>query len=112
KEQLRGKSSNKSESSTEIQKRVCCARDIQLARQGKPNAYMSNKEIENFCALNNECEKLMDMAFEQLGLSARGYHRTLKLARSIADLENSDTIGTNHLSEAIGYRQYDRLINK
>ncbi len=112
KEQLRQKSSNNSETSAEVQKRVCHARDTQLTRQSKPNAYMSNKEIENYCALNDECEKLMDMAFEQLGLSARGYHRTLKLARTIADLENADSIGTNHLSEAIGYRQYDRLLNR
>lgn len=112
KEQLRGSSNPNSESSAEVQQRVCKAREIQYARQQKPNAYMTNKEIETFCTLNDECEKLIDKAFEKLGLSARGYHRTLKLARTIADLENSDSIQTNHLTEAIGYRQYDRLLNK
>ena len=73
---------------------------------------MSNKEIETYCVLGKESESLMDQAFEKLGLSARGYHRTLKLARTIADLENSKPILANHLSEAIGYRQYDRLLNK
>jgi len=112
KEQLRGSSNPNSESSAEVQQRVCKAREIQYARQQKPNAYMTNKEIETFCTLNDECEKLIDKAFEKLGLSARGYHRTLKLARTIADLENSESIQTNHLTEAIGYRQYDRLLNK
>ena len=112
KKQLRQKTSANGESSADVQKRVCDARDIQLQRQRKPNAYMSNKEIEKYCVLGEESEKLMDKAFEKLGLSARGYHRTLKLARTIADLENSEMIQTNHLSEAIGYRQYDRLLNK
>lgn len=71
---------------------------------------MSNKEIEQHCSLNNEIENLMDKAFDQLGLSARGYHRTLKLARTIADLEAYESIQVTHLSEAIGYRYYDRLL--
>jgi len=111
-EQLKQKTPNNSETSHDVQTRVCASRELQINRQQKPNAYMSNKEIEKFCPLNNDCDKLMDKAFEQLGLSARGYHRTLKLARTIADLEISDTIETNHLSEAISYRQYDRLLNK
>jgi len=112
KEQLKQKASASSESSQEVQTRVCAARKLQIDRQQKPNAYMTNKEIEKFCPLNNMCDKLIDKAFDQLGLSARGYHRTLKLARTIADLGNSESIETNHLSEAIGYRQYDRLLNK
>ena len=99
------------ESSKDIQQRVIAAREYQLERQNKANAFMSNKEIEKFCPLNKECEKLMDSAYEQLKLSARGYHRTLKLARTIADLEQQDSIETKHLSEAISYRQYDRLLN-
>ena len=112
KEQLRQKIPNHCESSAKVQQKVCGAREMQLQRQQKPNAYMTNKEIEKFCVLTEDCEKLMDKAFEQLGLSARGYHRTLKLARTIADLEHSENIQTNHLSEAIGYRQYDRLLNR
>ncbi len=112
KEQLKQSTPNNSETSKQVQARVCAARELQIKRQYKSNAYMTNKEIEKFCLLNNECDKLMDKAFEQLGLSARGYHRTLKLARTIADLEASINIETNHLSEAISYRQYDRLLNK
>ncbi|MDH3607684.1 MAG: YifB family Mg chelatase-like AAA ATPase [Gammaproteobacteria bacterium] len=112
KDQLIQKTPNNSETSHDVQTRVCASRDLQINRQQKPNAYMSNKEIEKFCPLNDDCDKLMDKAFEQLGLYARGYHQTLKLARTIADLDTSDTIKTNHLSEAISYRQYDRLLNK
>ncbi len=112
KEQLLQKTANESESSAEVQQRVSATREVQLQRQQKPNAYMSNKEIEKYCALEKESEKLIYTAFEKLGLSARGYHRTLKLARTIADLENSEQIEATHLSEAIGYRQYDRLLNK
>jgi len=111
KEQLKQKSSANTESSHDVQARVCAARERQIKRQQKPNAYMTNKEIEQFCTLNDACDNLIDKAFEQLGLSARGYHRTLKLSRTIADLENSETIETNHLSEAIGYRHYDRLLS-
>ena len=111
KEQLRQKNNGNAESSKVIQQRVISAREYQLARQNKPNAFMSNKEIEQYCLLNQECEKLMDSAYEQLNLSARGYHRTLKLARTIADLEQESRIQTKHLSEAISYRQYDRLLN-
>ena len=71
---------------------------------------MSNTEIEQHCPLNNECENLMDKAYDQLSLSARGYHRTVKLVRTIADLEACDSIQVTHLSEAIGYRYYDRLL--
>ncbi len=110
-EQLKQSRPNNNESSKEVQVRVCHARETQSIRQQKPNAYMTNKEIEKFCLLNRDCGTLMDKAFEQLGLSARGYHRTLKLARTIADLETSENIETNHLSEAISYRQYDRLLN-
>ena len=110
KEQLRWQSTNGTESSQDVRNRVVEARQYQLKRQHKPNAFMSNTEIEQHCPLNNDCENLMDKAFDQLGLSARGYHRTLKLARMIADLEACDSIQVTHLSEAIGYRYYDRLL--
>ena len=111
KEQLRQQAASGIESSKNVRQRVSATRQRQMDRQQKPNAFMSNKEIEQSCSLNNECDKLMDSAFDKLGLSARGYHRTLKLARTIADLENSAVIQANHLSEAISYRHYDRLLS-
>ncbi len=112
KEQLRqsSKINDDAESSLQIQQRVSSTRQLQIERQGKPNAFMSNKEIEQHCQLDEECENLMDKAFDKLGLSARGYHRTLKLARTIADIDTIQTIQANHLSEAISYRHYDRLL--
>ncbi len=111
KEQLRRQKSHHVESSEEVRRRITSTRQHQLNRQQKLNAHMTNKEIERLCLLNQQCERLMDQAFEQLGLSARGYHRTLKLARTIADLENSEVIEANHVSEAISYRHYDRLLS-
>lgn len=110
KKQLQQQKAHAAESSKEVRERVDATQQRQLNRQQKLNAHMTNKEIEQSCLLDHKCEKLMDRAFEQLNLSARGYHRTLKLARTIADLENSEMIQANHLSEAISYRHYDRLL--
>ena len=69
---------------------------------------LSNKDIDVHCALQNEDNELLENAIERLGLSARAWHRILKLARTIADLDNCDDIKTPHLQEAIGYRRLDR----
>ncbi len=98
------------ESSTQVRQRVSATRQRQLQRQRNPNALMSNQEVERFCVLDEAGEKLLDRAFDSLRLSARGYHRTLKVARTIADLEAVETIQHQHLSEAIGYRYYERLL--
>ena len=70
------------------------------------NGEMSVKEIEQFCTLEKEAGIYMERAFDKLGLSARAYHKVLKVARTIADLDGSRHIGVNHLSEAIGYRTF------
>jgi magnesium chelatase family protein len=93
------------ESSTTIRDRVQGARDRQMQRQGKPNAALGTQEIDQFCALDAAGETLLKQAIARLNLSARAYHRVLKLARSVADLAGSDTIGTAHLAEAIQYRR-------
>jgi len=112
KEQLRQSAAqNNAETSQQIQQRVSETRQLQMQRQHKPNAFMSNKEIEQYCQLDKQCENLIDKAFDQLGFSARGYHRTLKLARTIADIEAVQSIEAKHLSEAISYRHYDRLLS-
>ena len=96
------------EGSAEIRKRVEAARDRQLARAGKPNQTLSPPEIDRFCALDDRGRQLLTRALEKLGLSARAYHRVLKVARTIADLADKEGIETMHLSEAIGYRKLDR----
>ena len=93
------------EPSAAIRDRVQAARDRQMQRQGKPNAALGTQEIDRFCALETVGETLLKQAIARLNLSARAYHRVLKLARSVADLAGTDTIGTAHLAEAIQYRR-------
>ncbi|OZA26835.1 MAG: ATP-dependent protease [Hydrogenophilales bacterium 17-61-9] len=93
------------EPSPVIRARVQSARDRQMARQGKPNAALGTLEIDQLCQLDAAGETLLKKAIAQLNLSARAYHRVLKLARSVADLAGSDSIGMVHLAEAIQYRR-------
>jgi len=98
-----------SESSATIRARVNYARKIQSGRFGdgtvRCNAYIGPKQIENYCGLSSECEKLMRNAFERLSMTARSYDRILRVARTIADLEGAERIAPPHLAEAIQYRQ-------
>ena len=91
-----------------VRARVCAARERQLARAGKPNALLGNGEIERDCVLTEDNQRLLAHAVEKLRLSARAYHRILKVARTIADMDQADQIATPHLSEAIAYRRLDR----
>jgi magnesium chelatase family protein len=91
-----------------VQARVTAARERQLARGGARNAALSNRAVEAVCRLSDADQRLLERAIEQLGLSARAYHRILKVARTIADLAGAERIETPHLAEAIGYRRLDR----
>jgi magnesium chelatase family protein len=95
------------ESSACVRARVVAARARQIARAGKPNAALGNAEIARDCALDVRSHALLDRAIERLGLSARAYHRVLRVARTIADLEGSDRLGAEHVSESILYRRLD-----
>lgn len=100
--------SDGAESSAEVRVRVERAREQQIARAGKPNQALSPREIEHACPLDEPGRRLMNQALQRLGLSARAYHRVLKVARTIADLAGNARIERSHLSEAIGYRRLDR----
>ena len=76
------------------------------SRSGKLNAYLTSKEVSSVCSLEKQDQKLLDNAMYKLGLSARGYYKILKLARTIADLAGEENIQTPHLSEALGYRKF------
>ncbi|MDP3585266.1 MAG: YifB family Mg chelatase-like AAA ATPase [Thiobacillus sp.] len=93
------------EPSAQIRARVEAARARQLTRQGKPNNALGNAEIDLHCVLDSAGEALLKQAIARLNLSARAYHRVLKLARTVADLAASPAIGTAHLAEAIQYRR-------
>jgi magnesium chelatase family protein len=103
----------KAESSVAIRERVTKAREIQSQRFENfeyihYNAQMSSKLIREFCALDEVSLQLLKTAMERLNLSARAYDRILKVSRTIADLENSESIQSHHIAEAIQYRSLDR----
>lgn len=100
---------SKAESSKSIRKRVQAARNKQLTRfkqtNFKSNGEMSSQAVKQFCQLNQHSQQILRQAVKTLQLSARSYYRTIKVARTIADLENSESILPKHLTEALQYRQ-------
>lgn len=102
----------KGESSAEIKKRVNRARAVQLERFKESgitcNAHMSPGQTRKFCILTNEAQSTLKTAFEKLGLSARAYDKILRVARTIADLDESEKIEDYHITEAVQYRSLDR----
>ncbi|HID81749.1 MAG TPA: ATP-dependent protease [Chromatiales bacterium] len=107
KEALRG-DEPPGETSEVVRERVLNARLRQMDRCGKTNAEMNNKEIQQHCKLDDKTLALLETAMERFRLSARAYHRILKVSRSIADLDGSASIETQHLTEALNYRAMDR----
>jgi magnesium chelatase family protein len=93
------------ESSASVRERVVAARARQLARQGKPNAALGSRELEAHCRLDSAGLRLVETAVEKLRLSARAYHRILRVARTLADLSGSEQPDSAHLAEAIHYRR-------
>ncbi len=100
------------ESSKEIQKRVNKAKEIQLKRYKEysiySNAELTPKLIEEFCKLDKKTEDILNNSFKALDLSARAYYKILKVARTIADLEEKENIEEDHILEAIQYRSLDK----
>jgi magnesium chelatase family protein len=93
------------ETSADVRQRVTRARDRQLARQCKANALLSSAEIDRHCQPDEAGTLLLKQAIARLSLSARAYHRILKVARSVADLAEVDQIRGPHIAEAIHYRR-------
>jgi magnesium chelatase family protein len=103
----------KGESSAVIRDRVIAAREMQEMRYKDRNAVFCNAqmgtaEVRDFCTLTDGSLNILKIAMQRLGLSARAYDRILKVARTIADLDNSETIRIEHVSEAIHFRSLDR----
>ncbi|MCK5726289.1 MAG: YifB family Mg chelatase-like AAA ATPase [Thiotrichaceae bacterium] len=99
------------ENSQTIRQRVSQARAIQYQRQHCSNSALSNTTVDQHCSLKPTDKKLLAMAMDKFQLSARAYHRILKVARSIADLAGSNMIETNHLTEALSFRDSPLLQN-
>lgn len=112
---LQKKNMERGDTSAQILARVVAARERQRARFKhlpiRTNKEMNVKQIDDLCPLDAASEKLLLRAVERMGLSARSYHRTIKVARTIADLANSEHIQTSHLAEALQYRQNIGLEN-
>ena len=93
------------ENSEAVRKRVIESRNRQLARAGKPNALLDCSELSDYCHIEGEQLVLLEMAAEQLFLSPRACHRILKVARTIADLDQVEDIACEHIAEAIAFRR-------
>ena len=102
----------KSETSEQVRARVVRAREKQLQRQQKANRFLENKDIERYCQVSSGDQALLSQIMDKFNLSARAYHRILKVARTIADLDDSLDIQTAHISEAVSYRAMDRPQNQ
>ncbi len=94
---------DRGESSANINMRVIAAQKAQLCRQGKMNARLSINELEKYAPIHGASEPLINLAMDKLGLSARGLHKVLRVARTLADLESS-VFSTAHIKQALGYR--------
>ena len=99
------------ESSAVVAARVKSCLEHQYQRQGVSNAELSGPALEQHCCLSQQQQEMMETAMEKLGLSARAFHRTLRVARTLADLAQVEQIQTSHLREALSYRLLDRKVS-
>lgn len=105
---MKNQNSEPTETSTEIRKRVIAARARQIARQGYMNAMLDGADLEKYAPLNDELTNMLNTAAEKMGMSARGYNRIKRIARTIADLRGAENIEMQDLAEAISYRPISR----
>ena len=103
---------DRGESTAAVRRRVLAARERMLVRSGKVNALLQSREIEQYCPLVKADAEFLESALHRLGLSIRAYHRIIKVARTIADLQGEAHIARPHLAEALGYRAMDRLLKQ
>lgn len=103
--ELRADQTELPESSATVRARVIAARELAIARAGKANSQLNSAELNRHCALSQRDHALLDRLVEKCGLSARAYHRILKLARTIADLAGTHDITSAHLGEAVSLRR-------
>ncbi|MCK6265634.1 YifB family Mg chelatase-like AAA ATPase [Vibrio sp. ZSDE26] len=103
---------DRGEPTSVVKQRVEVARDRMLQRSGVVNALLGSREVERYCPLEKVDAQFLETALHRLGLSIRAYHRIIKVARTIADLEGAEQIAKPHIAEALGYRAMDRLLKQ
>jgi magnesium chelatase family protein len=96
------------EASADVAARVERARGLQIQRQGVCNAHLDNAAVDRYCTPNAAGLAILERAMQHLGLSARGYHRVLKVARTLADMSGQAQIEVVHITEALALRSLDR----
>ncbi|WP_251358519.1 YifB family Mg chelatase-like AAA ATPase [Kangiella sp. TOML190] len=96
--------------SHDYQQQVLACQDLQITRQGKLNGELASSELEQYAQLSSEAQSLISQSLKQLNLSARSYHRIIKVARTIADLGQSPAVEAAHISETLGYRKLERYL--
>jgi magnesium chelatase family protein len=97
--------------SKQLKTQVNSAQQLQLQRQGTLNAHLCPQQINEFCTLDTLSAEFLGCAIEELGLTARVYHRVLKVSRTLADLDASDSIELAHVQMALSYRAFDRFVH-
>jgi magnesium chelatase family protein len=100
------------ETSSVVKARVVKAQAVQFARQDKLNKGLTGKEIERFCPLSETESLFLSKAMQRMNLSMRAYHRTMRVARTIADLACVERVNQQHLAEALSFRSFDRMLNE
>ncbi|MCF6345238.1 MAG: YifB family Mg chelatase-like AAA ATPase [Thiomicrorhabdus sp.] len=100
------------EKSTVVRQRVIAVRERQLVRQGCLNSALSVPDLQRYVVLDAVSKDILKRAVNQLGLSARGYHRVLRIARTLADMSSFESVSSQHIAEALSYRSLDRLATR
>jgi magnesium chelatase family protein len=106
--EMKNDDTSQRETSAQIRERVVAARNRQISRQGYVNALLDGSDLEKYVVLSDELTEFLNKAAETMGMSARGYNRIKRIARTIADLRNSDEIIMSDLAEALSYRPINR----
>jgi magnesium chelatase family protein len=104
--------SQRGEVSRIVKDRVLATQRRQLERQGRLNAALTNDDVRQHCSLSPSNQRYITQAMDALGLSMRAYHRTLKVARTIADMQGVTEIQEGHITEALSYRSFDRMLHQ